>query len=285
MTNMQTFDFEENAVRSLMVDGEPWFVGRDVCTCLEISNSRHALSRLDDDEKGVANSDTLGGNQQVTIINEPGVYNLVFTSRSDAAKRFKRWLAHDVLPTLRRTGRYDMDVTEPEDEAPPALPPEALDKIRIDLAIVREARVIWGREAARSIWAQTDLPLPGGPPGLSSPDPLVDARACLAHLLRVTGACGLLALADDTSDPRLRDMGMRVSRDDHGDWLVIARGHPALERAFAGTPWDLHRWRDVLLRGIPGAVSAEAARFNGHKSRTIMVPMDEVPQVPVAMVA
>jgi anti-repressor protein len=98
----------ENAVVRVLTDGrgEPWFVAADVCAALDIVNSRGALSRLDDDEKGVGSTDTLGGAQQLATVNESGLYSLVLGSRKAEAKRFKRWVTHEVLPTIRRTGSY-----------------------------------------------------------------------------------------------------------------------------------------------------------------------------------
>lgn len=89
-----------------MKDGEPWFVAADVCRALEISNSRDAMSRLDADEKGVALTDTLGGKQEMSIVNEPGLYTLVLGSRKQEAKAFKRWITHEVIPTIRKHGAY-----------------------------------------------------------------------------------------------------------------------------------------------------------------------------------
>lgn len=123
MNAITPFDFEGRAVRVVEDDaGLPWFVALDVCECLDIRNTSHALSRLDDDEKGVANSDTLGGTQQVATVNEPGLYSLTLTSRKPEAKRFKRWITHDVLPALRRTGRYDMAEGQGTEPEPPPMP-------------------------------------------------------------------------------------------------------------------------------------------------------------------
>lgn len=97
-------DFGE--VRTLNIDGEPWFVAVDVCKALEIRNNRDAMARLDDDEKGVALTDTLGGAQNLTTVNEPGLYTLVLSSRKPEAKAFKRWITHDVIPAIRKTGGY-----------------------------------------------------------------------------------------------------------------------------------------------------------------------------------
>lgn len=87
-------------------DGEPWFVARDVCDALGIANSRQAMSRLDEDEKGVISNDTLGGTQEMAFVNEPGLYTLVLSSRKPEAKAFKRWITHEVIPSIRRTGGY-----------------------------------------------------------------------------------------------------------------------------------------------------------------------------------
>lgn len=94
------------SVRTLNIDGEPWFVASDVCKALGIANSRDAVARLDEDEKGVALTDTLGGVQNLTTVNEPGLYALVLSSRKPEAKAFKRWITHEVIPSIRKHGGY-----------------------------------------------------------------------------------------------------------------------------------------------------------------------------------
>jgi prophage antirepressor-like protein len=89
-----------------MLNGLPWFVLVDVCRVLEIGNSRMAADRLDDDERGVSSIDTLGGTQQVTVINESGLYSLILTSRKPVAKAFKKWVTSEVLPAIRKDGAY-----------------------------------------------------------------------------------------------------------------------------------------------------------------------------------
>lgn len=107
MNNLQLFQNEQfGPIRTVMVDGEPWFVAKDVCEALDITNSRDAVARLDDDEKGVVLTDTLGGAQELSAVNEPGLYTLILGSRKPEAKAFRRWITHEVLPALRRTGRY-----------------------------------------------------------------------------------------------------------------------------------------------------------------------------------
>ena len=101
-----TFEFVTQSVRVLIIDGEPWFVAVDVCAALHINNNRMALERLDDDERGVSVMDTPGGPQKMSIINESGLYALILTSRKPEAKKFKKWVTSEVLPTLRKQGHY-----------------------------------------------------------------------------------------------------------------------------------------------------------------------------------
>ncbi len=104
-----SFSFEGAAVRTITRDGEPWFVAADVCQVLDHGNARQVVSRLDDDEKDVLIMDTLGGRQQMTVINEAGLYLLILlilTSRKPEAKAFKRWITAEVIPAIRKTGSY-----------------------------------------------------------------------------------------------------------------------------------------------------------------------------------
>jgi prophage antirepressor-like protein len=100
------FDFNGDKIRVYWIDGEPWFVAIDVCTVLGLANPRSSLALLDADEKGVHTVDTPGGPQNLIVVNEPGLYSLILRSRKDEAKVFKRWITHEVLPQLRKTGSY-----------------------------------------------------------------------------------------------------------------------------------------------------------------------------------
>lgn len=106
VTVMTSAEFGE--IRTVLRDGEPWFVAKDVCDILGIANNRDAVARLDEDEKGVGISDTLGGKQEVSIVNEFGLYQLILRSNKPEAKQFKRWVTHDVLPAIRKQGYYSM---------------------------------------------------------------------------------------------------------------------------------------------------------------------------------
>ncbi|HCX3575955.1 TPA: ORF6C domain-containing protein [Staphylococcus aureus] len=109
MQALQTFNFEELPVRTLEVDGEPYFIGKDVADILGYANGRDALSKhVDAEDKLTSQIATAGQNRNVTIINESGLYSLIFSSKLENAKRFKRWVTSEVLPTLRKTGAYQI---------------------------------------------------------------------------------------------------------------------------------------------------------------------------------
>lgn len=122
------FNFNGAPVRTTLENGEPWFVAADVCRCLDLTNTSSAVGRLDDDEKGSKEVDTLGGPQRLLVVNEQGVYQLVFASRSEKVRPFKRWLTHEVLPTLRRTGTYTVALPQTYAEALRALAAEVEQK-------------------------------------------------------------------------------------------------------------------------------------------------------------
>ena len=126
-SSLAPLDFEGRQVRVITDEqGEPWFVAADVCACLAIRNPSDALSRLDDDEKGLGSTETPGGEQSMTTVNEPGLYNLVLGSRKPEAKRFKRWVTHEVLPAIRRTGYYTVPGVAP---TPAALTADKQDNV------------------------------------------------------------------------------------------------------------------------------------------------------------
>ena len=93
-------------IRTLTIDGEPWFVAAEVCKALELGNPSMTVERLDADEKGISSIDTLGGKQRMAIINEPGLYSVILCSRKPEAKAFKRWITHEVIPAIRKYGGY-----------------------------------------------------------------------------------------------------------------------------------------------------------------------------------
>lgn len=122
MEQLKIFENEEfGQIRTVMRDGEVWFVGKDVAEALGYGKGKslaNAVSdHVDPEDKGVTKMMTPGGTQQVTIINESGLYSLILSSKLESAKRFKRWVTSEVLPAIRKTGSYDMDEYSPEMKA------------------------------------------------------------------------------------------------------------------------------------------------------------------------
>lgn len=117
MTTLATYQFPTTGhdVRTVLSGGEPWFVARDVCAVLDITNGRDAVSRLDADGVGTTDLiDSMGRTQTASIVNEAGLYELIFQSRKPEAKAFRRWVTGEVLPAIRRTGRYEVELSGSE---------------------------------------------------------------------------------------------------------------------------------------------------------------------------
>lgn len=159
MTNaLLSYQFDETPVRVVMIAGEPWFVANDLASILNYSATAAMTRSLDDDEKGVHILHTLGGEQEMTVISESGMYAAILKSRRKEAKRFRKWVTAEVLPELRRTGRYIMHDDPPE---VPALVSPDIDPPRImaAVALTNAARRLYGIETARKVWRDCGLPV------------------------------------------------------------------------------------------------------------------------------
>ena len=111
-SQLSTFNFESNSIRTLAIDNEPWFVAKDVCDAIGLTNSRMSLIALDEDEKGVSLIYTHSGKQEMNIVSESGMYTLILRCRDAVKKgsvphRFRKWVTAEVLPTIRKTGKYE----------------------------------------------------------------------------------------------------------------------------------------------------------------------------------
>ncbi len=122
-------------VRAFDQNGEIWFVAADVCTALTVNAEQ--TRRLDDDEKGLRTIQTLGGKQEMLIISESGLYSLILTSRKTEAKRFKRWVTHEVLPAIRKTGKYEARSIKPAFQRTSKLPLKQRIRNRDDLSFTQ----------------------------------------------------------------------------------------------------------------------------------------------------
>lgn len=137
--NIKTFDYHGQEVRTVEMNGQPWFVAVDVCNVLEIGNSRMAVDRLDEDEKNTVSltDGNKRGNPNMTIVSESGLYSLILGSRKPEAKQFKRWITHEVIPSIRKTGGY---IAGQETLSPEELMAKALLVAKQTLA-ERDARI------------------------------------------------------------------------------------------------------------------------------------------------
>lgn len=163
MTDLQIFNNDRfGQVRIIPVDGELMFVAKDVCDCLEITKHRDAISRLDSDERGSVKLDTPGGKQDIAAINEYGLYSLVLSSRKPEAKEFKRWITHDVIPQIRKTGTYSMNI--------PKSLPEALR------AYANEVEL---HNASKAIVAQQEQQIAEFKPVKDYVDKILSSKSCL----------------------------------------------------------------------------------------------------------
>lgn len=137
MSNIQIFNYQSNEVRTVEMGGEPWFVLKDVCNILGISKYRDTAARLDADERGSVEVDTLGGTQQVIAVNESGLYHVILRSDKPEAAPFRKWVTSEVLPSIRKNGGY---IAGQEQLTPEELMAKALLVANKTLAD-REARI------------------------------------------------------------------------------------------------------------------------------------------------
>ncbi len=279
MTALMNFEFEGMAVRVIENEQEPWFIGRDVCRVLDVRNESQALDRLDDDERTSLLVPTLSGEQQMVVVSEPGVYRLIFSSRKPAAERFKRWLAHDVLPDIRKFGSYVAPgrtqlLPKPSQDLRP-------EEVVAWSSAARCVERIHGRRAAAVFWTQTPLPqVTEGDDFDVDPMDTMAARDCLKHLFRICSspheAVGDLyrkALTDPAARNRLEKCGLMLGLRDWSDDLVVAANHPFLADAFELTDFAW-AWCSALIL-LPGARRvSQRVLIDGKLTPGVAIPKD-----------
>ena len=251
MNEIQIFESDQfGTVRAVRgEDGEPMFVAKDVCAVLELKNPRSTLALLDEDEKGVHIVDTPGGEQQMTIVSEPGFYKLVMRSRKPEAKAFQRWVTHEVLPALRRDGGY---MVARADETPEELMARALKAADATLARVRDenARLTRRNQVLEPKAAFFD--------SVMESDGLISVRAAAKVLKSYDREMGERRLRQ-----MLRDACYLEKRTRSATAAAIGRGYMK-ERPFAITHSDGRREMDHYGCLTPKGLAMCARRFCGQ---------------------
>lgn len=151
----------EHLVRQIYRENEIWFVGVDVCRVLGLANPHSSLALLDEDERDLHTVEGDAGLRDMTVISEAGVYRLVFKSRKPVAERFKRWLAHEVIPSIRKTGSFttqgEVMPDTPEDRP---FPHWSMEELRTKRGTVDMYRLLYGTMAAQWVSPQMGFPVP-----------------------------------------------------------------------------------------------------------------------------
>lgn len=205
-----SIDYNDLPIRIIDRAGEPWFVMTDVCRVLGITNSRDAASRLDDDERGVGNTDTFTGAKDVTIITESGLYALILTSRKPAARAFAKWVTGTVLPSIRRTGAYVAPTATAAGVAAAASESGNLGVVRDLLTMIYERVPTMGGDACQAV-ASALL----GHVGIPIPGPIVEKTWTMTEIAKQFGISAISAGKRCT----------HLRHDGHGNLTYTMPGH------------------------------------------------------------
>lgn len=214
------FNFGKQSIRTIDKEGEVWFVVNDVATALELSNPRQAVSRLDDDERdAVTLNDAMGRAQEVTTISESGLYSLVMSSRKAEAKQFKRWVTHEVLPAIRKTGAYQGQAEATQKPVPEQRHPlhkftaeqinERIDRRAMQLSLIMSRKFVADmRKPSQFHYFQTGDNSPEGwLPNFGS-GAAIDALRMVVHM---AGEARKRALKDDAEWEALMDESLKAN--------------------------------------------------------------------------
>ena len=264
MTNaIQVFNFEQKNVRVIMENDEPWFVGKDVCDYFGDSNHNRSLGRLDDDEKGVREMDTPGGRQALTVINEPGLYHLLFNfepteargvsaeyvkDRQTIIKKFRKWVTGTVLPSIRKYGRYEIQ----KPQTPEAYPNNILSaKVIYETAGLKDNQLTLALDKLyRHYTGESALELSG----VMLPSPVQK------QILNPTEIGEELGLSANRVNKILRNAGYQRKLP-NGKWEPTEKGKPYAvmldvnKQYNDGTPVVQLKWYSPVMDIVKGLIS------------------------------
>ncbi|MHB1706399.1 MAG: BRO-N domain-containing protein [Acidithiobacillus sp.] len=311
--SLMSFAFEDHAVRVVRDEaGEPWFVAADVCAVLELPNTTRALARLDADEQALISIQGISrGNDQVNVVNESGLYALILGSRKASAKRFKRWVTHEVLPSIRKTGSYHDRSGEyerlREDERRLR---EIARLVRHYAAIHASAglSMVQKREAIFSVmWMQHGIdltkmfPMTDVPPTTNRQEDEPVNRIFLetlcalqlpvsqtrkkkdgtTYVLQVTDIVAaaitrVVVYRSQDDEKALARLGLCVKFMKDMLYLVVAVRNQELATLLRDTRWYFNGSWGAALREVPG-VQKKVARFPDKLAKAYFVPFRELP--------
>ncbi len=249
MNELSIFQYEQQEVRTVQVNGEPWFVAKDVCDILELSNPSMAIESLDEDERAKFN---LGRQGDAWVINEPGLYSLILRSRKPEAKAFKRWITHEVIPSIRKTGGYS--TSPPSQDIPlPKLSASfrALKAIAATAGLKGNPATISADSAMRRLFGVSPL-------GLLQIELKSDDQERLltpTELARIAGA-----KSGQEMDRTLAALGLQEKVD--GQWVPTERGKnlsvlvDTTKRHNSGAMITQVKWKPSVLTIVQESASA-----------------------------
>lgn len=239
------FNFVSNTLRVVSIDGNPWFVAVDVCAALGIENTTHALTRLDDDERA---SFKLAPHGDTNIINESGLYSLILGSRKPEAKKFKKWVTSEVLPAIRKTGRYVAPSAPPE-PAHETLTPKDMGNLTRMVWVICGS--LWGESAwTQAVWYRLRVVT-----GTPAPN-----RFQVRHLpilaSEIRRLCALTQALKDAQREAGRMIIKRVLRGGEAEGPVLEEMNRQLSAAVAEDEAEmlklLDRWRENEIGVLTG---------------------------------
>ncbi len=293
MLELIRYDFHDNLVRIIMIDGAPWWLATDVCNALGIASARQAVARLDDDERILlerrkdlyavhtppvcsdeGQTENSAGNT-VFAVSESGLYSLILTSRRPEAKAFKKWVTAEVLPSIRKTGGYNAPQPLSRAPSPPEQDARADWTIETKLSAVREIRRMFGLQEGRAAWEWFNLPRALVRP---ADDRLEEAaydaleKILLAPLggLTVGRLIAEAAKGSDAMRETLRRAGVFVLPRSDG---IAFENTSEFLRSICATMTFPH---SHVLKYIQGATTGNRYYFREKQARAVLLPFETV---------
>ncbi|MEM9804674.1 MAG: BRO family protein [Cyanobacteria bacterium P01_D01_bin.56] len=241
MPGIILFNFESHDIRYVGDGVKHEWVATDICSALNIKNPSQALDRLEDDEKGICLNETPGGEQELLTVNEPGMYELVFGSRKPEAKRFKRWLKHEVLPAIRKTGSYTLRKADPTPEVA-QLPSRSISEIDEFATVVGKRFGPHVEESCLILNLRRHCPDMEVPQIAATERTSLPSSQALLTATQIAEELGITCKTNSNPSPQganklLANLGYqyKVGKGRDSQWTPTEKGEPLCDRKFVDT--------------------------------------------------